>query len=114
MILKRRADGKELLKKVAVASTVWQKTRGLLGRKRLDADEGLFIPRCRSVHTFFMRFRIGLIFVDDNNVVVSVRREVAPWRIAYEMRATGVIECAADSPALREVHAGDRLEIAGA
>jgi len=110
MVLKKTATGKVVLKKLATAATVWGKVRGLLGRKGMDADEGLMIPRCWCVHTFFMRFRIGLIFVDERNVVVSVKKNVAPWRLAFEPRAAAVIECAADSPALQEINPGDRLE----
>jgi hypothetical protein len=110
-LLRKAAGGKVLLNKLRVAATLWQKTRGLLGRKKMDADEGLLIPRCWCVHTFFMRFRIGLIFVDAENVVVSVRKDVGPWRFAYDRRAEAVVECAADSPALADVTAGDKLEI---
>lgn len=111
MRLVNTADGEELFADLKVARTFREKTRGLLGRSGMAAGEALLIPRCRCVHTFFMRFDIGLIFVDEKNVVVSVREDVAPWRIAWERRAAAVIECAAESPALRRVKAGDRLQL---
>jgi len=112
MLLRNTATGGILLKKLAVAGTVWEKTRGLLGRKEMDAGEGLLIPRCRAVHTFLMRFRIGLIFLDEKNVVVAVRKDVKPWRLVFEPDAEAVIECSADSPVLAEIKPGDRLEMA--
>lgn len=106
-------DGREVIRNLAVARTVLARARGLLGRAAIGADgvatRGLLIPRCRCVHTFFMKFGIGLIFVDKENVVVSVRDNVAPWRVAWERRAAAVIECAAASPPLRMVRPGDRL-----
>lgn len=104
-------DGLEVLPSVKVADTISARIFGLLGRRRMSDGEGLVIPRCSGIHTLFMRFGIGLIFVDDENVVVSVRREVKPWRIAVERDAHGVIECRAGSPALERVKPGDRLEL---
>lgn len=111
MIIRRTSDGRELLKRVAVARTPWERARGLLGRAGIGRDEGYMIPRCQSVHTFFMRFSIGLVFVDERNVVVSVRKNVKPWRAARERKAAAVIECAPDSEFLDEVKVGDALEI---
>ena len=111
MRLVNKTGGGEVLADVKTAGTVWRKTRGLLGRRGMGGGEGLVVPRCRCVHTFFMKFSIGLIFVDDDNTVMSVRREVKPWRIAVERDAHGVIECRAGSPALERVKPGDRLEL---
>lgn len=111
MVLRKAAGGQDLLRSLTVAATIWRKTVGLMGRKGLGPDDGLMIPRCRAVHTFFMRFSIGLVFVDERNAVVSVRKSVGPWRLAFERRAAAVIECAADAPWLAELRPGDKLEI---
>lgn len=57
------------------------RTKGLLGRKSLPLGEGLWIKRCNSIHTLFMRFAIDAVFVDDNLKVVSIYRNLKPWRI---------------------------------
>src|SRR5215207_5129898 len=62
--------------RVRVAAT--RKAR-LLGLSLLDRDAagtGLLIPRCRSVHTFGMRFRLDLVFLDAAMEPVSIRRAV--------------------------------------
>jgi len=67
----------------------------LLGLARLDRDEagaGLLIPRCRSVHTFGMRFALDLAFLDDDARPVSFRRAVPPCRVAFDRRASAVLE----------------------
>jgi uncharacterized membrane protein (UPF0127 family) len=44
--------------------------RGLMGHPGLEAGQGLLIEPCSSVHSFFMRFPIDVIFVDRANTVV--------------------------------------------
>jgi uncharacterized protein len=74
-----------------------RRSRGL-GLARLDAlpaDEALLIPRCRSVHTFGMRFALDLIWLDRAGAVVRVDRDVPPRRLRSCRRARAVVECAA-------------------
>lgn len=67
----------------------------LLGLAHLDreaAGTGLLIPRCASVHTFGMRFRLDLYFLGEEGEIISVRRGVAPRRLASCRRAAAVLE----------------------
>jgi uncharacterized membrane protein (UPF0127 family) len=67
----------------------------LLGLARLERDRvgpGLLIPRCSSVHTFGMRFRLDLCFLDERGEVVSVRRALSPRRLAFCRQAAAVLE----------------------
>lgn len=76
----------------------------LLGLARLDRDEagsGLLIPRCRSVHTFGMRFALDLVFLDREGRICSVRRGVGPRRLAWARQASAVLELPAE-PAICE------------
>ncbi len=67
----------------------------LLGLALLDRDDagpGLLIPRCRSVHTFGMRFALDLVFLDSAGRVVGLRLAVPPARIARHPDAAMVLE----------------------
>jgi uncharacterized membrane protein (UPF0127 family) len=67
----------------------------LLGLSYLHLDEvgpGLLIPCCRSVHTFGMRFPLDLVFLDRDGRPCSVRRGVPPRRLAWDRRASAVLE----------------------
>jgi uncharacterized membrane protein (UPF0127 family) len=75
-----------------VASTRRARLLGLAFLDRAEADEGLLIPRCRSVHTFGMRFALDLIFLAADGRVVEVRREVPPRRLARCQAADAVLE----------------------
>ena len=52
----------------------------------------LHIPRCRSVHTFTMRFPLDLIWLDKAGHVVRVDPSVPPRRLKSCLRARSVIE----------------------
>lgn len=67
--------------KAKVARTFWERTRGLIGTKSLASDEGLLIERCNAIHTCFMSFPIDARFLDKNDKVVKVVRNIRPWRL---------------------------------
>jgi uncharacterized membrane protein (UPF0127 family) len=61
---------------VELANTSATRRKGLLGRDRLSDGEGLWIFPCESIHTFFMRFPIDLVYLDRSNRVKKVRKAV--------------------------------------
>jgi hypothetical protein len=67
----------------------------VLGLAMLDRERaggGLLLPRCRSVHTFGMRFELDLLFLDANGAVLAVHRSVGRRRIVSDRRASAVVE----------------------
>jgi hypothetical protein len=84
-----------------VAVTLLSRLLGLALLAPDRAGEGLLIPRCRSVHTFGMRFPIHLVFVDEWMTPISVRGSVAPNRICREPRAAAVVELPVGGPGAR-------------
>ena len=55
---------------------------GLLNRKSLDDQEALVITRCNSIHMFFMRFAIDAIFVNKDDKVVGVVKDIKPFHLS--------------------------------
>jgi hypothetical protein len=51
----------------------------------------MLFPRTRSVHTFGMRIPITVAFLDAHHRVIEAR-EVAPRRLAWNLRARHVLE----------------------
>ncbi len=80
--------------------------KGLLGRDSLERDAALVIAPCNSIHTFFMRFPIDVVFVRRNGEVLKVSRETPQWRIRVSPRAFAVVELAAGVLAERDVDVG--------
>jgi hypothetical protein len=75
-----------------VAVTLLSRLLGLALLAPGRAGEGLLIPRCRSVHTFGMRFEVNLVFVDEWMAPISVRNAVRPNRVCREPHAAAVLE----------------------
>jgi hypothetical protein len=89
----RRLERAELLGlEVPVAGTRVSRLLGLALLPRRHAPAGLLIPRCRSIHTFGMRFRLDLIFLDEAGRVVGMRRAVPPGRLVRCPSAMAVLE----------------------
>jgi hypothetical protein len=93
----------------------WARFRGLMGRRSLAPDEGLYLPES-SIHMFFMRFAIDALFVaaagaHGRRRVVAVRHRLPPWRgIVMPVRgAEGVIELPAGSLERAGVQVGDEV-----
>ena len=74
-----------------VARSPWSRLVGLALR-RPPRDTALLIPRCRSVHTFGMRFALDLIWLDGERRVVRVDRAVPPWQVRSCRQARSVLE----------------------
>ena len=82
-----------------VARTFPQRARGLIGTKDLAPDEGMLILKCNAIHTFFMSFPIDATFLDKNDRVVRVVRNIRPWRLFVwgGWRAKKVLETKSNS-----------------
>ena len=97
--------------RVERAHSLPRRLQGLLGRRGLAPDQGLWLRPCRQVHTWFMRFSIDVVFMDRELVVVAVSRGLEPWRISpFHRRARSALELAAGRA--REVSVGHRLAFA--
>ena len=97
-----------------VADNGPKRNKGLLGRDGLAPGEGLWIVPCESVHTFFMRFPIDLIYLDRKNKVKKVRESVGPWRLSACLSAHSIIELPAGTIRNTRTERGDVLEFSPA
>ncbi len=88
------------------------RARGLLWRAPLSARRGqaLLIPKCNSVHTFFMGYPLTVIFLDRDRRIVKICRRVKPWRIAFSPSARYVIECAVGTAWTTARRVGEQLD----
>jgi uncharacterized protein len=92
-----------------VADTSAKRRAGLLKKEKLDRGEGLWIAPCESVHTFFMKFPIDLVYLDKSKKVRKVRHAVPPWRLSACLTAHSVLELPAGMAAASGTENGDQL-----
>lgn len=83
--------------------------RGLLGRDGLDPGGGMLLDSAPSVHMFFMRFPIDVVFLDRNWTVVGIRHGLRPWQVAGARRAVAALELPAGTAAAKGIVEGDVL-----
>lgn len=92
---------------VEVANTLWSRFMGLMFRSELPAGHGLAIRPCNSIHMFFMRFALDVVFVDGDGRVVRVVESIRPWRASSLVRgAKAAIELPAGTAARSGIAAG--------
>lgn len=85
---------------------------GLLGRRALDPDGGLWLVPSNSVHTVGMLFPIDIVLLNANSTVVEVHESVRSFSIVWpNFRAKSVLELPADTIARTATEPGDVLEI---
>lgn len=77
------------------ASTLAARLLGIAFLRDLPSGHALFIPACRSVHTFGMRFAIDVAFLDERGRAIRVERGVGPRRVLACRDAFAVLEARA-------------------
>jgi uncharacterized membrane protein (UPF0127 family) len=102
-------DGAVVCERCEVPETALGRARGLLGRDGLQPGGGMLIDRAGSVHMFFMRFPIDIVFLAGDRTVVGVKHRLGPWRVAGARRAVASLELPAGRAAEMGVEVGDRL-----
>lgn len=103
--------GTILATRLETAHTGPTRRKGLLGREGLSPGEGLWIAPCESVHTFFMRFPIDLVYLDRKNRIRKVRSAVGPWRVSACLAAHSVLELPTGTIREARTVRGDTVEI---
>ena len=97
---------------VAVADTRATRAVGLLSRSGLDPGEALWIVPSRGVHTWWMRFTIDVLALNESGVVVDRVTGLKPWRIRLPRRGTaGVLELPEGCIAATGTEIGHRIQL---
>ena len=86
--------------------------RGLLGRTAFAEGATLIIAPCNSVHTFFMRMAIDVVFVSRSGQVLKTYSELPAWRIAFAVRGFAAIELPTGTVKRSDIRRGDHLLLA--
>lgn len=92
------------------ALTFGSRFKGLLGRTGLVEGGGLHIAPCNSIHMFFMKFALDIVFLDDELKVVKVIPDIKPWGLTrVYSKAESVLELPVGTIARTGTVEGDQL-----
>lgn len=101
-----------LLSDLRLADRYFTRLKGLLGTPSLTPEQGLWISRCNSIHTFFMNYAIDCVFLDGDFKVSSIKEAVAPGRVVWPQKnASSVVEMAAGRSRALNIRKGDQLHV---
>jgi hypothetical protein len=105
--------GSNLGQRVGMARSFWHRGKGLMFRSDLPSGTGLVIDPCSSIHTFWMRFPIDVLYVDRHGTVLRADREMKPWRVGplFVRHGRYVIELPAGTIEQTRTAPGDRIRI---
>lgn len=97
-----------VVENLEVADTSWLRMKGLLGREGLSVGSGLLITKCNSIHMFFMKFPLDVIFLDDVNKVVGLVKNIPPFALSpIFWKAKKAIELTAGTIDRTNIKVGD-------
>lgn len=103
--------GVVIAQQARVGTSLGQRLKGLLGKANLLPDGALILNPCSSIHTFFMRFTIDVLFLDKQMRIIKIIQNMPAYRfspIVWGSQMT--IELPAGKIAQSSTQIGDLLE----
>ena len=108
-------EGHVLATDLEIATSLWSRFIGLMGRRSLPAGHGLWLAPCSQVHTFFCRFPMDVAFVDRDGRILHIAHAMRPWRVGrLVFRAKAAVELPGGTLRAAGVDKGARLVRAAA
>jgi uncharacterized membrane protein (UPF0127 family) len=108
--VRNEARSTVLAERCRVASSVRDRTVGLLATP--PPGEPLLIERSPSIHMFFMRYPIDVVFLDGHLRVTKIVPGLKPWRVVWwARRARDCLELPSGSLEGTDTRVGDQLDL---
>lgn len=105
-------SNKVLVGNLMVADSIFARMKGLLGLTSFPKGSGIWLKPCKGVHTLGMKFAIDVIFMDRENRVIKIIKELKPNRItAIYSGAATVLELPAYTASESGLSTGDVIEM---
>jgi uncharacterized protein len=114
VVVRNLTKGTTIAARARMASSIVARGRGLMFVSELPKGAGLVIDPCSSIHMFWMRIPLDVLYVSKANVVVRVQRDIKPWRVG-PLRTPGaryVVELPVGTIDTSATELNDVLEIA--
>jgi len=81
-VARNETTGAIIAPRTDIADGIWTRFRGLMLRGPLAEDEAMLIKPSSSVHMFFMRYPLDIVFIAKDSTVVKVVPHLKQWRLA--------------------------------
>ena len=101
-----------LVENLKIAQSFRTRAQGLIGKKSMTSNEGMWFPKSNWIHTFFMSMPIDVIYLDKKMTVKKLETNLRPWRFAAPVfSANSVVEVAAGFIVNSDLQLGDILYV---
>lgn len=108
--VKLKKNDRIIIERVKIVSSFWGRLIGLMFKDDIDTNEGIIIRPCNSIHTFFMKFPIDVVFLTKDLKIVKIYRDLKPWKMTgISFKTKDVLEIKGGTLPL-DVNEGDDLE----
>jgi len=98
--------------KIYLANNSITRLSGLMGKESFGEIDGMLIKPCNSIHTFFMKFPIDVIFISKDNKIIRVVENLKEWKISpIVFKAHSTLELPIKTIEKTNSEVGDILEI---
>ncbi len=78
--------------KIKIADSFFTRLKGLMFKKSMEDDEALVLLDTPRVHTSFMKFSIGIHYLDEKFDIIEYER-LEPWKVGKKVKgARHIIE----------------------
>ncbi len=92
---------------IFIAKTFFNRFLGYMFREKPHHKAILFLP-CNSIHTFFMKFSIDVLFLDENFCVIKKIENLGPYKIIMPVKtAKAVVET--KTGGFKEINIGEKI-----
>ena len=112
MMVRIKHNQEIIAEKILLADDLSSRLIGLMFRKAPPQDaRGLLLQPCNSIHTFFMRYALDVVFLNSENKIIKIIRNLKPWRMTWiYFRASKTLELPAGHLP-QEISLGEFLEV---
>lgn len=111
MICKRVEDNLIICKNLKEAKKTIDRMIGLMFKEPMKDHDGLLIKPCNSIHTFFMKYSLDVVFLSKKLEVVAIYKNIKPWRMTRIIfKASQCLEMK-NGTLTDDLRIGDKLEL---
>jgi uncharacterized membrane protein (UPF0127 family) len=89
----------------------FKRLKGLLGKKVFPKGTVYWIAPCNSVHTFWMKFPIDVIFLDKDMTVLRIEENIFKGKVLRHGNAKSILELEAGGANSMMFRLGDKVEL---
>lgn len=98
--------------RIKIANSLRDKSFGLIGWKNWKGLDGLLLRDSNSIHTFFVRFPIDVVFLDKDYQIIKLVENLKPFSFSpIVWKASHVLELPTGSIKKYSLKTGDKIDV---